>query len=65
MILLLNPIDDLHIFFVFFFIYDVLNTWNSGGLKWMQKLWFKTFGLQIHCKPDKSQTLVWLLRHEQ
>ena len=51
MILLLNPIDELHIFAfhaLFFFIYDVMNTWNSG-LKWVQsqKLWFKTFGLQF------------------
>ena len=79
-ILILNPVDDLHIFalhtlvfyiwfcystqlmiytsFLFFFlIYDILNTWNSGGLKWMQKLWFKTFGLQFIANQTRVKLL--------
>ena len=49
-----------------FFIYDVMNTWNSG-LKWVQsqKKWFKTFGLQFIVNQTGSQTLVWLLLHER
>ena len=42
----------------FFFIYDVMNTWNSG-LKWVQsqKLWFKTFGLQFIVNQTRVKLL--------
>ena len=58
MILLLNPIDDLHIFFVFFSYIRYTKYMKFWRFKMNAKVMIQDFWIAIHCKPDKSETHV-------